>query len=175
MEMLVVLAILGLLLAWGGVYLVANLDDYRINGATRDLLSTMIKARMTAVRNNAETAVFFDPANDTYCLCTDSGDGDWSTREDNICPQVVDLASYASGIGYGHGRATRAIGESFGSDEISYTSYTSNRVVFTSRGTARQAGYAYIANAAGDTRAVGTITIGTIMAKQWNGAAWEAY
>ncbi|GAU08944.1 GspH/FimT family pseudopilin [Desulfoplanes formicivorans] len=171
-ELLVVLAILGFLLAWGGVYLVVNLDNYRINAATRDLIGTLHKSRMTAIRNNAETAVFFDPVNGTYSLCTANGDGEWSTRGDNTCPQIVRLASYASGIRYGHGKATEAIGESFGADEISYTA---NRVVFTSRGTARHAGYAYITNDAGQARAVGTLTIGTILAKRWNGTRWEAY
>ncbi|MDD4649563.1 MAG: GspH/FimT family pseudopilin [Desulfoplanes sp.] len=169
-ELLVVMAIIAIMLGWGGAHMVTHLSEYRLKAAVRDLISTMQKARMTAVRNNAETAVFFDPANGTYSLCTGSGDGNWGTRGDNICLQERRLVSYDSGIGYGHGSATKAIGDSFGADEISYTW---NRVAFTPMGTAGHAGYAYIENDKGQTAAVGTITIGTILSQKWDGDSWE--
>jgi type IV fimbrial biogenesis protein FimT len=171
-EALVTLAIIAILLAMGGSYLIANLDDYRMNAAIRDLITTMQKARMTAVRNNADVAVIFDPGNGTYSMCTDAVDGDWSTSGDNVCPITVRLESYGSGVAYGHGSATQPIGSSFGADEISYTA---NRVVFSPRGTAKHAGYAYVENEMGKTGAVGTITIGTILSKKWNGSSWIAY
>jgi type IV fimbrial biogenesis protein FimT len=171
-EALVTLAIVAILLAMGSFYLIANLDDYRMNAAIRDLITTMQKARMTAVRTNADVAVIFDPSNSTYSMCTDAVDSDWSTLEDNVCPITVRLESYGSKIAYGHGSANQPIGGSFGADEISYTS---NRVVFTSRGTAKHAGYAYIDNETGKTAAVGTITIGTILSQKWNGSSWVEY
>ncbi len=171
-ETLVTLAIIAILLALGSTYMLVNLGDYRMNAAVRDLITTMQRARMTAIRNNADTAVIFDPGNGRYFLCTDAGDGDWSTSVDNVCPKTVRLDSYGSGIAYGHGSATQPIASSFGADEVSYTA---NRVAFTPRGTARHAGYAYIENETGQTGAVGTITIGTILSRKWDGDSWEKY
>jgi prepilin-type N-terminal cleavage/methylation domain-containing protein len=170
-ELLVVMAIVGIMLGWGGAHMVTHLSEYRLKAAVRDLISTMQKARMTAVRNNTDVGVFFNPTNGTYSLCTDNGDGNWGTMDDNICPQERSIPSYDSGIVYGHGSATTPVGESFGANNVSYQW---DRVVFTSRGTARHAGYAYIENDKDQVVAVGTITLGTILSQKWNGNSWEA-
>lgn len=170
MEMLVVLAILAILLAVGSTSLLGRLDTSRLDAAVRDMITIMQQARMTAIRNNADTAVLFDAAQNTYSLCTDSGDGRWSTKEDNVCPKTIRLASYASGIRYGHGKAARAVASGFGRDDISYRY---NRVAFTPRGTARHAGYAYLENKQGQSVAVGTITVGTILSRKWDGKSWK--
>jgi len=171
-ELLVVMAIIAIMLGWGGAHMVTHLSEYRLKAAVRDLISTMQKARMTAVRNNAETAVFFDPAIGTYSLCTGSGDGDWGTMSDNICPQERSFASYNSGIGYGHGNATRPVpdGATFPVDDVSYSA---NRVAFKSMGNANKIGYVYIENDKGQSYAIGTIMIGTILSVKWDGNSWK--
>ncbi len=170
-EILVVMAIIAILLGWGAVHMVTHLSDYRLKAAARDLVSIVQKARMTAVRNNADTAIVFRPSDGiSYALCTENGDGDWSTMEDNICPAEIDFATYNSGIDYGHGSSTSPVDSSFGANNVSYAL---SRVVFTSRGSSRNSGYAYIENDAGDSYAVGTTLVGTIVCKKWDGDSWE--
>lgn len=175
-EIIVVLVIMGLMLTIGGMPAFETWTaNMHIRGAADDLRANMQRARVEAIKQNSETAIIFDPVNNKYDFCTDSGDGDWATPGDNSIAETVYLSSYGSGVAYGHGNipagnsATTPPGPFFADD----ISYTANRVVFNSRGTG-SAGYVYLDNQRQDrVYAVGTQSSGNIVARRWNGSDWE--
>ncbi len=166
MEMLVVLAIIGILSAVAGVSMSTKIREYRLNAAIRDLITTMQKARITAVRNNNETAVIFDGVRGTYSLCIASGDGRWSTAEDNVCTRTVRLDSYGSGIGYGYGSAPSRNAYPYG------ITYSSKRIYFKPTGETGF-GKVHIKNEAGQVCLVKTTSAGAIRSQKWDGMNWN--
>lgn len=147
------------------------LPNYRLKSATTDLLSNMQLARMGSVRDRNPWAVHFNNAGDSYRVCSnDGGDGDW-TDGDEVVEKTVTLASYSSGVCFGHGNATSAIpGGPFGSD----ITYTNDLVIFDPRGTCGETGYVYLENRNSTTSyGVGTTVSGAVLIRKWHGAAWE--
>jgi len=77
---LIELIIVMVIIAIGAVLFTPNIGawipNYRLRGATRDIVSTMRIAQMKAVSNNKDYQVSFDPGARTYLLQRDSG-GVW--------------------------------------------------------------------------------------------------
>ena len=175
-ELVMAIAVIGILLAIGGTQIMNSLPDMRLKAAARDLYSNMQMARMNAVKNNTIWGLVFDPANNRYFVCSDSGaDGVWSTTADNSVFATINLASYKSGVGYGHGNitgnnsATTPPG-AFPADEVSYNS---NVLTFSSKGLGG-AGYVYLDNQNNSTSyTVGTLSSGVIRILMWQGTQWR--
>jgi len=81
---LIELVVVFVIIAIGAVLLVPNigawLPNYRLRGATRDIVSTMRTAQMKAVSLNTENRVSFDIAANEYLLqikTTQSAPNDW--------------------------------------------------------------------------------------------------
>lgn len=153
------------------------LGHYRLRSAARELYFTMQKARMSAIRDNKDWAIVFDPVNapHRYYLCSDRGvDGSWSNLADNTVIQTVNLSAYKNGIGYGHGNATKNAtvdgGAEFPDDHVSFNN---NVVTYNPGGRPATSGYCYLSNEQGSAYVVGAMNSGTIVVRRWNGTDWN--
>ena len=70
-EMMVVIAIIGILSMIAIPNIISWLPKHRLGSATRNLLSAMQYARLAAVKRNVNIVVNFDPANDNYIVFPD--------------------------------------------------------------------------------------------------------
>ena len=167
-ELIIVIAVLGILTAVGVPNFLSWLPKYRLKSAARDLYSNMQLAKLSAIKNNADWAIVFNLATDQYQVCSDQGpDNSWGGG-DNIVIKTVVLNNYGSGVAYGHGNAGSAIGSTFG-DEITFAN---NIAVMNSRGTGN-AGYVYLENSSTATSyGIGARSSGVIILRRWNGANW---
>ena len=168
-ELLVVIALIAIIAAIAVPNFIGWLPKYRLRAATQDLYSNFQRAKMGAIKNNNDWAIVFDTNTDSYSIISDYlGSG-------QAIEKTVNLSSYGSGIGFGHGNATQPIpsGGSFPTDNVTYDT-PDNTAVFTPRGLAKHSGYAYLANNEGATRAAGTpYYAGGIVLKAWMGSSWQ--
>jgi prepilin-type N-terminal cleavage/methylation domain-containing protein len=173
LEVMIVITILAIAMAIAIPGFIGWLPDHRLKAAARGVYSNMQLAKMGAVRANANWAMVFNAATNSYTICSDDGgDNDW-TDGDEIVEKTVILTDYKSGVTYGHGNAINPVGGVFGGDNISYTPDNPSIAVFNSRGTCTS-GYVYLENKKNTTTyAVGTQTTGVIRLLRWTGAAWE--
>jgi type II secretion system protein H len=172
-EVMIVVAIIGILTAIATPALLAWLPNVRLKAAARDLYSKMQRTRMEAIRTNGTRAIVFDPPTNSYLVCSSSGaDTNWSTIADNTVTETVDLSTYNSGIGFGHGTATTSV--PVGAFPIDNVSYTSNVLTFNNRGIGT-AGYVYLDNQNHDNTvyAIGTQSSGVVMLRRWTGGGWQ--
>jgi prepilin-type N-terminal cleavage/methylation domain-containing protein len=170
-ELLVTFVILGIVSAIAIPGFARWYPGYRLKNASRDLYSNMQLAKMGAVRNNGEWAIFFNAGGGSYQVISGGADGDYSTAGDNIIEKTITLADYESGVSYGHGSATAPIGSAFG-DEITFNA---NTVVFNPRSMINSitGGYVYLQNNKNNTYAVGALGTGVILMRSWTGTAWQ--
>jgi prepilin-type N-terminal cleavage/methylation domain-containing protein len=175
-ELIVVLLVLGIMAAIAIPGFSGWLPNYRLKGAARDIYSNMQLAKMGAIKANADWAIVFDTTAGAhrYLVCSDDGDGDWTTTGNNTIERTVDLAGYKAGVSYGHGNAANGIpGGAFPGDDVSYTN---NVAVFNPRGTSNETGYVYLGNSKNTTTyGVGTRISGVILLRKWNSSTsdWE--
>ncbi|MBW2576380.1 MAG: GspH/FimT family pseudopilin [Deltaproteobacteria bacterium] len=145
-ELVVVIAVLGILTAVGVPNFLSWLPKYRLKSAARDLYSNMQLAKMTAIKSNQNCTVTYSTDPDQYVL---SG---------GLSKTVV-LEDYGSGVNFdGPGNETFAV----------------TTITFNSRGTSN-AGYAYLSNS-GNTAyyKVGPLSSGVIKLQKWvGGTSWE--
>lgn len=168
MEMMTVIAIIGVMAAISIPMLINS--EHRSSKAARELMGDMQKARMSAIRNNQDWAIVFDPATNNYYVCSDRGaDNVWSTViGSNTIEKTVSFTDYAAGIQYGSGIATATMsGGAFGDG----VTYNSNVLTFNSRGTC-SSGYVYIFYSDA-SYAVGTLSTGIVRIRRWTGGAWR--
>ena len=181
MEVMVVVCMIGILAAIAIPAFSSWVPDYRLRSAARDLYSNLQRAKMGAIRNNAEWRVYFDNAVSPgryFLLSDDNGDG-WDTPQgvsggNDVIAMTFNLSAY-QGIDYGNGDAGTQIagfgtGDTFGS-AIDFETDAAN---FTPRGTVDLRGYVYLTNAKGTCYTVGTPSpAGVIVLRRWLGGAWQ--
>ncbi|OEU67168.1 MAG: hypothetical protein BA863_10195 [Desulfovibrio sp. S3730MH75] len=156
------------------------LPNMRLKTAAQDLRANMQKTRFEAIQQNQSFAIVFDTVNNSYFICSDSGDGDWATLGNNAKEERFELANYKSGVQFGYGEATMKAtnsGGAFpgGSDFISYGTVGNSikPLVFNSRGTG-SAGFVYLEHEDNTTSyALGTLVSGVIRVKKWVGTGWN--
>jgi prepilin-type N-terminal cleavage/methylation domain-containing protein len=154
-EMMVVVAILGIMGLIAVPSLVTALPGYRLKGSARDLCSNMRRARSLAVKQNHNVTIQFNHDNNTYII-------DNSER-----------VALPEGVSFGHGNATAPPGDaaSLPSDGISFTD---NTVTFTTQGLISGGnGYVYLQNTKDQAYAVGARTSGSIIMRQWASTVWK--
>ena len=183
MEILTVMAIIGILAGVATPMFLSWLPDIRLKSAARDLFSQMQTTRMLAVKENRNWAIVFDTANRRYYICNDWGaDATWTSAADltgtgdNTIVETVDLATYRHGIGYGNGAATLSATTPPGALPADSVGYLNKAVVFTPRGTTDSTEFVYLAHQANTTTyAVGSLTSGSIRLRRWLGGAdpWQ--
>lgn len=175
-ELMVTIAVLGILTAIAIPGFSSWLPDYRLKSAARDVYSNMQSAKMGAVKENMTWRIVFDTGAGSYSIWSPGPNGTWDGYAgDDEQIKTVDLSSYKSGVGYGHGNATTNATSGGGTFPDDNVSYSSNLAVFNSRGTGT-AGYVYLENKKGTTTyAVSTLSSGGVRLVKWNSStsAWE--
>lgn len=171
-EIIVVLAIVGILMSIGIPQLLLTLPNIRLRAAVRDLYSQMQFTKMSAIKQNRDWVIVFSQANNQCLVCSHKGaDGSWAQSTDNTIVATLDLAAYGSGIGFGHGPATASVpGGPLPADDISYSN---NVLTFNPRGTSTS-GYVYLDNRDRlSAYAVGTLASGAVKILNWSGSGWK--
>jgi len=74
-ELLTVIAIIGIAAAIAIPNLIGWLPNYRLRSAARDIYSTLQRARLQAVKENASVVVNFSTVTDDYLAFVDNGEG----------------------------------------------------------------------------------------------------
>ena len=153
-ELMVIVAIVGILGLIAVPNLVTALPGYRLKSSARDLCSNLRKARSLAVKQNRSISIEFNSNDNKYTI-----DGS-------------DAVALTSGVSFGCGNAAKsATGESPPSDGVSFFN---NKVSFTPQGlVSGTSGYVYIQNNKGQTYGVGARTSGSIIIRQWTGNEWN--
>jgi len=170
-ELLVTLAVLTILLslAIGGFR--GWRQKYQLRGAAREIYSDFQLAKMTAVKDRARCAVFFDVANKQHRVVSSGPNGTIGDGDD-VTLKTVDLSEYGKGLIYGAG----------GSGAGATVTFSGNGIVFDPRGmiynpsggAVSQDGYAYLqSQGKNDAFRVGVRTGGVIILQRWTGSAWQ--
>lgn len=145
-ELLVVVAILGILAVAAIPGFSVWLPKYRLKSSAQDLYSHVQSTKLRAIQQNAATGVSFYSGPDRY-LHT-------GARSD----QTVVLGDYGHGVRFeGPGGET----------------YSTNYLRFDVRGFS-SGGYAYLSNDDHtDYYRVGALSTGVVRLEKWSGTAWE--
>ena len=155
-ELIIAMVIMGIIAAIGVPNFLSYMANYNLKAAANELYSSMQFARINAVKQNKEWAVVFDTANGIYYVCSDNGDGDWTTVGNNVIEKTTTLSDYASDIVYGMGNATASV--TVTGDALP------GGAVFGSRGTLSvNEGYYYLTNGKGTAYAIGSGVGGYLM------------
>jgi hypothetical protein len=130
-------------------------------------------AKTEAIRIRGECAVAFDPANNRYQVVSGGTDGVYSTAGDNVVLKTVTLSDYQSGVGFGHGSATKkatVAGGSIGDD----ISFNGDAAVFNPMGMINDAagGYVYLENERDGAFAIGVWCTGLVVLRKWQDGDW---
>ena len=157
-EILVVIAIIGIAAAIAIPGFSGWLPNYKLKSAAQDLFSIMQLTKMEAIKTNTNRTITFDTSSHTY------------TKSDGTT--VITLSDYGPSIGYGPGDATQGVG---GGGFGDFVTFSSNQLTFNSRGMMATggSGYVYIENSKGTAYAIGSLTSGVIRLRKWTGSAYE--
>ena len=173
-ELVVALAIMGIAVSVAIPGFSRWLPDYELKKAATELYTHLHSAKMAAVRDNAEWALYFSPmADGLYQIRLGEGaDGAYIDPDGYSVEKTIWLHDYAGGVSFGHGTATAALGGGW-DDEITFGGTFPNTIVFTPRGMSDSEGYVYLQNRKSATYAVGALTTGLILMRKWTGTEWE--
>ncbi len=172
-ELVVALAIMGIAVSVAIPGFSRWLPDYRLKTAATDLYANLQLAKMSAVRDNAQWAIYFDPNFDAYQVRYGTGpEGTYIDPGGFGTEKTIILANYKGGVCFGHGNATGDLGGGW-DDEITFGSAYANTVILSPRGMSDSEGYVYLQNNKNAAYAVGALTTGFILMRKWTGTAWE--
>lgn len=167
-ELMITLAILGVLAGVGTPYLLAALPTYRVNAAARQVLADLRLARTLSVERGLETYIVFDVGARAYSVFLDADESQDLTPADQRV-KIVRLSDLFEGIEFG----------SVSGDTVSFGGGTPNLALFRPLGTSN-GGSVYLRSlsAAGgrdrDRRVAVISTTGRVQAQRPKGAVdWE--
>lgn len=95
-ELMIGVAIMGILSAVLIPITMQLLPDYRLKKAARNLLSDMQRARLNAIKNGIAWRVDFDEATDTYTIRDPGNDRIMGNADDRLTP--TNVTDYGSGV-----------------------------------------------------------------------------
>jgi Tfp pilus assembly protein FimT len=155
LELATIVVILGVLASIAIPTFSIWLPNYRLKSAARDLYSNLQMAKLGAVKQNKEWAVFFNQVSNRYTICSDDGPNDaWNgPGSDDECVRTVNLGDYDD-IYFGHASINKGVADELfsGGDHIYYAN---NWVEF------------------GPVYGIGTRPSGVIHLKKWTGSIWD--
>jgi len=162
-ELMIVIAIMGIISAISAPNIVKGLPKYRLKRAARDITSNIRGARSIAIKTKKDVPIQFDLDKHRYSI-----NGKWYPNADITTNNALS-EYYGSGLSFG-------LGNSAGVDEAQgdSCSFTGNQVIFNSRGINRtDPGAIFITNNEGAAYRTRINAAGTILLQKWTGAAWE--
>ena len=171
MELMVVIAIIGIISAISLPNLMSMRADSKLRGAVRELVGNMQKTRLDSIKNNQAWAIQFNPGANpgSYDIISDWGGAGQAIEK------TISFQGYQSGVGYGNGLAANEIpGGTFTGNASDFVSYSSpvNALTFNAQGTCNN-GYVYLSNNRGTVYGTGTLVGGVVILRQWHGGQWE--
>jgi len=163
-ELMIVIAILGIISAISAPNIVRGLPKYRLNRAARDITSNIRQARSNAIKTSSFVTIQFDLDKQRYSI-----NGEWYPEAD---PNTNNALSeyYGSGLSFGAGNS---------GDADAPCSFINNRIVFNSRGINQRIGGTlnngsiFLTNNEGGSRRTRINAAGTIILEKWTGSSWE--
>jgi prepilin-type N-terminal cleavage/methylation domain-containing protein len=181
LELMITIIILCLLLGLAIPGFSSWLPKYRLRGAVRDIYSNFQYAKMVAIKDRAGCGVLFDRTNKLYQVIDSGSNRIWESTSgsragDDRILKTVNFSEYGSGVAYGHGSATTAIGADFG-DNVTFDEdgvlFDSRGMILKPSGAASAGGYVYVQNNKNSTFAAGVWSSGVIVMRRWTGTAWQ--
>ncbi len=172
-EILVVLAILGILATISGMALFSYMARADLKRAARTVVSMCQTARNEAIKRNAQVAVVFNGAASSCSVFLNRGaDDDWNTENDNTLLRRFALTDIARGsISFGSGSATTGPN---GSGAIGSFFPPNARFVFNSQGGSTSLGTAYLQDNSGNSMAIRMQSMsGSFRTWSWRGSSWQ--
>ncbi len=133
MELMVVIAIIGMMSGIAIPNIISWLPDYRLRSATRDIVSCLQEAKLRAVKENERVVVIFNQFTESYIAFVDSvpAGGNWAqdaietvVRQQTM-PAGVDIQSFPLTTSYTVGFNNRGLSAS-GADSIQMKNNKSN-------------------------------------------------
>jgi prepilin-type N-terminal cleavage/methylation domain-containing protein len=160
-ELMVVIALIGILSAISLPSFLRTLPEKRLKNAARNLYADMQKARLLAVRKNKKVPVkFITSVSPGYYYFDDNDNKKWDSWEFKR-----NLSEYG-GIDYGRGKVIKRW------DNESFTALATN-ITFGVTGTANQ-GTTYLHNQNQDVcYSITTTAYGTVKVRRFNGTSWD--
>jgi len=181
-ELMITIIILCILLGLAIPAFSRWVPNYRLRGAARDIYSNFQYAKMIAVKDRAGCGVLFDRANNLYRVVSSGPNRAFESTAsavggDDVVLRTVNFSEYGSGLAYGHGSATAAIGADFG-DEVTFDD---DGILLDPRGMVFKPdnmpvtadGYVYLQNNRNNSYAVGVWISGLVVMRRWTGSAWQ--
>lgn len=170
-ELMVVLAIVGILAGISTMTVLDAAADYHLKAAARDLSSLLRQARAQAIKYKRPVSISFELKE--YCAKTD---GCYVLDKERGCPRTLPQGGsirsrYGGGVHFGFGAAKKGASSS-GRLPAAPVSFQGRKIRFNSMGLCT-AGYVYLANEKGSAIAIGANSTGVIKYKRWNGSAWK--
>jgi prepilin-type N-terminal cleavage/methylation domain-containing protein len=103
MELMVVIALIGVLASLAVPEYINWLPRYRAKKAAMELSGQLHKVKLKAVKENRPHGVYFDPNSDRYYILSSDGtnnfwDGPTAVGGDDDTEWLVDLPAYGSGV-----------------------------------------------------------------------------
>jgi len=172
-ELMVVVAIIGILMAIAVPNLVTAIGGYGLRSAADDCSSMLRLARSRAIKERRTVVIEFELSrNGNYF------DGHYVFDAEGPQKKIIPdkepgsiSRRYGGDVHFGFGAATKGASSS-GDLPADPVTFQGNRVIFNSMGTGT-AGYVYFTNNKGDAYAVGILSTGALKYKKWSGSAWK--
>jgi len=162
-ELMVVVAIIGIMAAVSVFSALEVLPRYQLHSAARDFSGNLRLARKKAIQSAQNVRIVFDQARNMYSIGA------------RAIPYQGTLAShYGGGVCFGFGSATKSAASTSSRLPASPVTFqgTIPMVTFNQRGLSN-AGSAYFTNRRGDCCAVVVSTSGRIRMRVWTGKKWR--
>ena len=152
-ELMIVIAIIGIIGLIAAPNLVTGLPKYRIKRAARDITSKIRAARSEAIKTADPKNIEFNTTTNRYKI------------DDQWYPEGSLSDHYGSGVSFG-------VGNSGETDECTFLPDDDDSITFNSRGISNNAGEIYLTNTQNAAYRIQINTAGNIQLQQWTGS-WE--
>ncbi|CAK8712433.1 hypothetical protein KKHLCK_01450 [Candidatus Electrothrix laxa] len=166
-ELMLVIALLGVVSAISIPAFLRSLPEYRLRNAARNLYTDLQKARLLAVKENRKVTVRFNEAGEYYYI-DNNENGTAGYKEWNPGEIRIDLTDYG-GVIFGKGGAIKNWNKELINRIVPYQD-----ISFKTIGTATSASiYLQYQSESVITYAVTTTSYGTVKVRRFSGSAWE--
>jgi len=157
-ELLVVVAILGILGVVSGLFLMKYLPEYHLRSAVSAIAQNTRLAQSQALKGIRPWYLEFFVATQSYGIYDSGPDGIVDTADDLVIKSIK-LANYGGGVRFNSGPSGEAV----------LTGLDSSRAIFVPEGTIPQIGAIRIANNRNTTYRINFLRTGTVRSLKWEG------
>lgn len=140
-ELMVVVALIGIMGLLGAPSLLTMVGNYRVNGATKALEGKMHLVRAKAVAKDQTHHVAFDDSAQTLTVYSDA-DNDWTTANDT--DETLSLATAFPGVSLGYNACNGPDNTAIAASAVFGSTATPVRAVFLPNGLLQDPGYFYL-------------------------------